>query len=126
MYLILIGYENKYDVPTEAWRPDLNHQIMLDISAWHPRQVYGFLKEKLGIVYDDSADDWAIILWSANPHLFNAVGEIIANGKMQYDEWNILVSYYDANDERSVINTTYDKEGFLIKWPYGAFNFVID
>ena len=128
MYLILIGYENKHNVPMEAWRRDLNHQTMLDVSAWHPRQVYAFLKEKVGIIYDDSADDWAIVLWSANEHLFNIVGIMIANAQITYDEWNILVSYYgdDYTDERTTINTTYDKEGFLIKWPYDAFHVVID
>ena len=126
MYLILIGYETQHNVPMEARRRDLNHQTVLDVSAWHPRQVYAYLKEELAAIYDDSADDWAIVLWSANPHLFNAVGTLIANGNIHYDEWNILVSYYGANYEQSVINTTYDKEGFLINWPYGAFHFLID
>lgn len=124
MYLILIGYTDSENIPREAYRYDLNHEIMLDVSAYHPQKVYDLIKHRLRTVYDDSSWTWAIVLRSANPHLFDIVGTMIAKGQVDIDEWGIEVSYYSSNV--AIARTTYDKEGFLINWPYGAFDFVID
>ena len=125
MNLILVGYDELKNVPRDAYRYDLNHEVVRDVSALHPQKLYDQFKEILQLIYDEDLTwNWAIVLLSANPHLFDMVGNMIARGQMHFDEWGIEVSYYGEN--ATVINTTYDREGFVLDWPYGLFDVELD
>jgi hypothetical protein len=112
---VLVGYYYKNDYLNSEYHETDCKDI---IDLYHPVILKNRLDE---FVIDYYNPAWPILSFgTCHEDLFNIFGHYVADHKLSYND--ITVVLYDENHNK--IESYYDKNGYLINWPFGFFEWI--